>query len=77
MITNWGRMRGLVRRTDWGHTGGMRAIHSTIDGIYNHHVMGQRSVKLVCLCEAIWEKPSIELQSCQATREANIVWVVP
>ena len=77
MITNWVRMRGPVRGTDWGHAGGMRAIHSAIDGIPSHHMMGQRSVKLVCLCEEIWEKPSIELRSCWATRETNIVWVVP
>ena len=48
MITNWVRMRGPVRGTDWGHAGGMRAIHSAIDGIPSHHMMGQRSVKLVC-----------------------------
>ena len=44
---------------------GMQAIYGAIDGIFSPYTMGQRSVRLVCLCEqtSSWEKPSIEVDT--------------
>ena len=68
MITNWGRMSGLLMPTDWGHVFGMRAIYNIIatDGMSSITwctMTGQRSVATIRLSEnsQLWEKPSIEL----------------